>query len=515
VDETIGASSLEALRPDPVPEPDADTAPVDEDEPFPTEMDELTLEPDDVAAPSTPPPVPDERREPEPTPESAAPDQAASPEPPVPIEEAPPPPEIQSQEPAPAPEKPDPAPRPTEEVETMVIKGKPAVFTSPDDLPLDVNLSGDAAPENTAPAGVDETIGASSLEALQPAPVEKPRNEAEPAGKKTEPEQPAPDKSAAAAPAAPGPASKPAPAQSTRTPAPATTAAAVKAAPAPAAKPKPAAKTPERDDAGLDESSLDDTGLRIKRAFDDKRVIQMFQPIIALTADEESEEEIYQVSIQVIDSNGMIVNPEEVRKCISVPAFQKFVDRWMLRETFGRVVNSESGANTFLLKLSHASLADPGLFNWLRKMLTQLAARDPGKSIFLEFSSNGLAKLQKPADALMSYLRKSHGFRFSLSEISTVADALAALDRSRFDLLRLSCDQVRELQAVPAPPGDDSTAIQRLAKNGTDIITDGITDATTLTDAISLGVTFAMGDFIGEATAQLDDTTSVESFEIT
>ena len=57
--------------------------------------------------------------------------------------------------------------------------------------------------------------------------------------------------------------------------------------------------------------------------------------------------------------------------------------------------------------------------------------------------------------------------------------------------------------------------LQRLNNNvGANIIVKDVEDATTLTEVISVGADFAMGEFIGEATTQLDDSTNVESFDI-
>jgi EAL domain-containing protein (putative c-di-GMP-specific phosphodiesterase class I) len=53
-----------------------------------------------------------------------------------------------------------------------------------------------------------------------------------------------------------------------------------------------------------------------------------------------------------------------------------------------------------------------------------------------------------------------------------------------------------------------------IKSNGTRFIADDIEDSTALTDAISMGTEYAMGNFIGEPTTQLDDVTNIETFEI-
>jgi EAL domain-containing protein (putative c-di-GMP-specific phosphodiesterase class I) len=54
-----------------------------------------------------------------------------------------------------------------------------------------------------------------------------------------------------------------------------------------------------------------------------------------------------------------------------------------------------------------------------------------------------------------------------------------------------------------------------LVGKGVQVIADGVEDATTLTNVISAGAHYAMGNFIGEPTQHIDDSTNVESFEIT
>ena len=274
-------------------------------------------------------------------------------------------------------------------------------------------------------------------------------------------------------------------------------------------------KPAEKDEAELNEAELDEAALKIKKAFDEKRVVQTYIPIISLSDEVNDEQEVYKLSIQLIDKGGSIIHANDIEKDINTPAFQKFLDRWMLREAIGRITNSNPGQYLFLIKLSEASLADATLFNWLRKLLSGLDSRDPGKSIVIELSASDFSAKQKQAGALISYLNKSHGFRFVLSYIDK-ADEVSALTSSvNFNMLRLDKEMVPELNEISTDDEENKTLMQLLKSKGTNIIADGINDATMLTDSISAGADYAMGEFIGEEINQLDDTTNVESFEIT
>ena len=90
-----------------------------------------------------------------------------------------------------------------------------------------------------------------------------------------------------------------------------------------------------------------------------------------------------------------------------------------------------------------------------------------------------------------------------------------------FDVLRADYQVFEELSTnyVDVPAGTEDTEekisfLQQLMKNGLSLYVDDLADATKLTQAISLGIDYGSGPFIGEPMNQLDNVTNVESFEI-
>lgn len=276
----------------------------------------------------------------------------------------------------------------------------------------------------------------------------------------------------------------------------------------------------------LDDSSLGSDGIALKKAFEEKRVIQAFQPVISLLNEEmDSDDEMHCVSLQQIAEDGSIQQEEEIRSHLTTPEFQKYVDRWLLREIIGMLTSRDRITESFIMKISDASLADAGFFNWLRNLLTGLDSKNPGRFMILEIDCKHLATLEKQASALISFLRKSHDFKFVLGGIGNVGDIARYCDNIRFDMLRCKHELIKELQSVDVEKDDGAatdadakeqphTLLQKLKAMNTRMIADDIADATTLTEAISYGAEYAMGDFIGEPVTQLEDETNIESFEI-
>lgn len=284
------------------------------------------------------------------------------------------------------------------------------------------------------------------------------------------------------------------------------------AAPAPAV----AEKKPETEGAVLDEATLSPEARRLKQAIDQKRVVQTFEPVISLIdTDDAGAESVFKVRLRVIDANGAVLDEDAIYRTAETREFRQFLDRWLLRETIGRVVNNPKNRNVFILRVTAASLSDPTLFNFLRKLLTGLDEVGPGKFIALEISADDYAPLQKQAGALMSYLGKTHGFRFVLYPPGDAGGAVALVKKDTFDLLRLQCPQLDQLQSQADPAGKAGTLLDQVGATGAGFIADGVEDATMLTKVIGSGAQYAMGRFIGEPVSQIDDHSNVESFEIT
>jgi EAL domain-containing protein (putative c-di-GMP-specific phosphodiesterase class I) len=271
-----------------------------------------------------------------------------------------------------------------------------------------------------------------------------------------------------------------------------------------------------RNDLEIDEAALSPEALTIKKAFEENRVTQLFFPVISLTdAEQETGREIYRIGLQIVGTTGDIMGEDAIYAAATVPALRQFIDRWQLRETIGRVVRQQRQRYLFLLRLSEASLADPGLFNWLRKLLAGFDKQQPGRSIGLEVAASDFRELEKPAGALISYLHKSHGFRFALGQIRESSDAGVADKDGRFDLVLMHTALLKAMTGKAGPAATPETRLlEKLRAAGRRILVDDIQDSMSLTEAIGLGADLAMGRFVGEAIPELGDVTGVQTVEL-
>lgn len=390
---------------------------------------------------------------------------------------------------------------------------KPAVKETPSEAPVR-----DSASQETTPAPATETV-ASTAESRAPdqkssasaenekadkPPVQAQKAETKPAAKEKPVEEPVKTAEKTEKPAAPQEQKKEAAKPD------------VKKTAKPPVK-EASGKKPESVESVLEDAALNVNALQLKRSFEEKRIVQTFQPLISFSAEEEeNESEMYSTSLNHIDTDGSTLSAAEIYAQVSdIPAFFQYIDRWMLKESLARVLNSPDSNYIFMLTISEASLADATLFNWLRELLSGLEASNPGHSIGLEIKSADFSARQKPAEALINYLRKSHGFKFMLSNADDLDTLKAQTRNSSFDLLKVSADMLIILSEEASDNSEEEgTLLTSLKAAGTAIVVQDVEDATTLTEVISIGADYAIGEFIGESSTQLDDMTNVESFEI-
>lgn len=272
-------------------------------------------------------------------------------------------------------------------------------------------------------------------------------------------------------------------------------------------------------DVEFDASKLDEKSKEIIDALNEKRLVQTFQPVIMLVGyenDELSENDIYSVSSQLIQQNGDDVPANKLFAELDNMEVNKYYDRWLLKETIGIIMGLDKNAASsyYILNLSHESLADTTLFNWLRQLLSGFETKQPGKQIILEFSHKDFQENQKQVAALMQYLQKSHGFRFALShieDVSAIKDALSSVDLNMF---MLNYQIIPELKSIESETVESENFVMHLKRLNKRIIARDIQDAMALTEAISAGADFAIGEFIGMPQTSLEDESVVQSYEI-
>ncbi|MCG8379089.1 MAG: EAL domain-containing protein, partial [Proteobacteria bacterium] len=274
--------------------------------------------------------------------------------------------------------------------------------------------------------------------------------------------------------------------------------------------------------------SIAEAELQIKKLFDEKRVLQTYQPVISMSDTNEFEEkEVYKTGLQTITDDEQITDFLKDTSVFSI-SMQQIINEWVLRQIFLRITESGT-ANCkylFIITVTESWFVDISFFNWLQKILTQTKKYSPGKSILLEIPLDTFKKHEKRAQAVIDTLNNSHHFNIALSNIESIENIYESCLATSSRLLLLTIEQLKKLGEILSPQQNESSEeeeeeesekknlLQYLKQNEIHIITTGIEDSTLLTDAITAGTDYVIGNFVGEIQDNLAET-NVESFELT
>ncbi|MCS3902464.1 EAL domain-containing protein (putative c-di-GMP-specific phosphodiesterase class I)/FixJ family two-component response regulator [Methylohalomonas lacus] len=263
-----------------------------------------------------------------------------------------------------------------------------------------------------------------------------------------------------------------------------------------------------------------DTGFDILQALNDNRLLQYYQPIMPLSEKAtQIDREYYSIRIRMVDTDGVIIEADKIMPELRNKRNQKLLDRWLLRQAVGRIVsyrNNKQQSPVFLIKISEESFADSSLFNWLQsKLMKSIAGLDVGKSLCIEVAADTYLTHRRQVEALFKFMRQSYGFRFALSSFSSVEQLNSCLEKSHFDIVKISQKLLDELQSQQSDPASMPASISQLKEHGSLLVATFIEDAAMLTQAINGGADFAMGYFIGEPIDNINNDQQIESFELT
>jgi CheY-like chemotaxis protein len=269
---------------------------------------------------------------------------------------------------------------------------------------------------------------------------------------------------------------------------------------------------------------------QIKKLIDEKRIIQTYQPVMAMFDDGgDSNIELYKTGLQAIIEEDNELNEMLVDISIFSISLQQIINEWVLRQIFLRITETGKSEckNHFLVNVTDAWFSDISLFNWLQKILSQTKKYAPGKSIILNIPIDIFNKHKKRAKPLIDTLHKSYNFRVAISNIESLDTISTDCQSTSSKILMLSVDKLQQITAMLGPDkkttendndeenNEKQNLLQHLKTKGIHIITTGIEDATLLTDAITNGTDYAIGSFIGEVQNSLVEPGTVETFDLT
>lgn len=231
------------------------------------------------------------------------------------------------------------------------------------------------------------------------------------------------------------------------------------------------------------------------------RLRLLYQPVVSLTGDTAPR---YEVKVEILDENHEpMENTAEVLAAADRTGMSKGLDRWIVLNAFRRLASAtrEQPATIFLIPLSGHAFEDTGLFRWIHDRIKQLEL--PPAAIVFQADATAAATRLKRAGAFATAVHKI-GCGMALSGFGHGAEPFQLLRHVEVDYLRVHEDFMHGL----GDNQDNQEALREIATQARDagniMICPGITDARSLTVIWSVGTDMIQGDFLQEASVELD-----------
>ncbi len=254
----------------------------------------------------------------------------------------------------------------------------------------------------------------------------------------------------------------------------------------------------------------------ITKLINEKRILQTYQPAIAMFNDGADNKEIYKTGLKTMlkdnSLNDSLSNPS-----LFSSTLQQSINEWMLTQVFLHIAEDISAQYRFIVPVTEFWFTEITLFNWLQETLSQTKEYSLGKSIILDISAELFLKHRKRATILLDTLYKTHSFSIALSNIKAVDKILElrAATAARFLLLDIDTLKILSESILPGKSEEEEqNLLQYLQSEGVGLITLGIETSALLTEAVALGTDYAIGSFVGEVQDTLIENKIIESFEL-
>lgn len=263
-----------------------------------------------------------------------------------------------------------------------------------------------------------------------------------------------------------------------RAPAPALVAAAAVAEPA---KETPAANSQDR--------AMRD---QVAAAIAANRFRLVYQPIVPLHA---QPAENYEVLMRMLDDKGEEVPPAQFMPAADAAGLMPDIDRLIIRAALQTLVqqHADGKETSLLIKLSEASLHDPGLVDWLGEQLHECHL--PGDTVIFELREAAVLPRLERAKAVVAGLKQLH-CRTALGHFGASPQSLDCLEQLRVDFVKLSGALVDNLGTDPKCQAMVRAVVQMAHDLGTQAIATFIQDASNMASLWQCGVDYIQGYFL-------------------
>jgi diguanylate cyclase (GGDEF)-like protein/PAS domain S-box-containing protein len=230
---------------------------------------------------------------------------------------------------------------------------------------------------------------------------------------------------------------------------------------------------------------------QIKWALVENRLRLAHLPIASLSGERKT---MYDTVLRMIDQQGDEVSAAEFMPAARRNKLLRAIDRWVIAATIEYC--SKQPADCIFVKLSHESLLDATLPEWLVK-LTQDSGVAPAR-LCLQVGEDDATQYLKQTRAIAEQL-KTQGFMFAIEHFGVGRDPMRVLTQTPMQYLKIDGSLMQSLATNPGLQDQVRGYIKAAEKRKIQTIAERVENANTMAVLFQLGAAYMQGHYLQEA----------------
>ncbi len=236
---------------------------------------------------------------------------------------------------------------------------------------------------------------------------------------------------------------------------------------------------------------------QIKSALVENRFKLSHLPIVSLSGERKS---MYDTVLRMIDPQG-----DDVPAADFIPAARRnkllrAIDRWVIAASVDFCRQRQP--DCVFVKLSHESIVDPTLIDWLVKLAQSTGLRP--ETICFEATEEDVTQYMKQSRALAEQL-KEHGFSFAIEHFGIGRDPMRLLAQTSLQYLKIDGSLMQGLATNAALQDKVRGFVKAAEKRKVATIAERVEDANTMAVLFQLGAGYMQGHYLQELEVVLQE----------
>lgn len=241
---------------------------------------------------------------------------------------------------------------------------------------------------------------------------------------------------------------------------------------------------------------------RLCRAVEDKELKLLFQPVVNLAADNQTELH-YEVLLRLMEAEDVEISPNEFRNAMKDPETVIKVDRWVIENSLIplKATLENKQKNVLFINISVHGMGDKELLSWLSGVLDKHVI--PPEQIVFQISNSDVAMAPKQARFFAKFLHKIH-CRICIKHFGSAPYDREVLKKINADYIKLDGSYIQELGSDKKQDEQFLSLVKGLSEMGKITIAPLVEDTRAMVTLWKAGVSYVQGYYLQPPREQMD-----------